>query len=174
MSILGGYIRLTADELERARRDRAWVEACVAEARVADAGAADAGAADAAGGGRWHSSGRAWDALGFLTRRLGFPVDIAHGEEALPWHGEGSWSYGPPRCLTPEQVRTAAAALAATGSARLAAGVGPADLARADVYPVHAWERGDPLAGVLAHYDALLPFFRDAAAAGDAMLVWLG
>ncbi|MET3986445.1 DUF1877 family protein [Streptomyces sp. PvR034] len=164
MSILGSYVRLTVDELERARRDPAWVEACVA---------------GGTGGERWCGAGTAWDAIGFLTRRIGFPVDIAHGEEALPWSGaEGdgagaAWSYGPPRCLTPGQVRTAAAAMAATGGERLVGGVGPADLARADVYPVHAWEGGASLEGVVARYEELLPFFRAAAADGDALLVWL-
>ncbi|MFI5983160.1 DUF1877 family protein [Streptomyces sp. NPDC051555] len=174
MSILGSYVRLTVDELERARRDPAWVEACLG------ARAEEALGAGGTGGERWCTTGTAWDALGFLTRRIGFPVDIAHGEEALPWSGsEGAgagaaaWSYGPPRCLTPGQVRTAAAAMAATGSERLVGGVGPADLARADVYPVHAWEGGASLEGVVARYEELLPFFRAAAADGDALLVWL-
>ncbi|MFD7027907.1 DUF1877 family protein [Streptomyces sp. NPDC059917] len=163
MSILGSYVRLTVDELERARRDPAWVEAL---------------GSGGARGERWCSAGTAWDALGFLTRRIGFPVDIAHGEEALPWSGvpgagAGAWSYGPPRCLTPGQVRTAAAAMAATDGDRLVGGVGPADLARADVYPVHAWEGGASLEGVVARYEELLPFFRAAAADGDALLVWL-
>ncbi|WP_330332595.1 YfbM family protein [Streptomyces sp. NBC_00536] len=171
MSILGSYIRLTADELARARHDPDWVLACV---EGAVEGTAGVGTDRPDRPDRSYSTGTAWDALGFLTRRIGFPVDIAHGEEALPWSGGGEvWSYGPPRCLTPGQVRTAAAAMAATGGERLVAGAGPADLARADVYPVDAWERGASLEGVVAHYEALLPFFRAAAADGDALLVWL-
>ncbi|MFI9601946.1 DUF1877 family protein [Streptomyces sp. NPDC052043] len=50
--------------------------------------------------------------LGFLLRRVSFPVDIVHNEEEL----SGADDWGPPRYLTPEQVRTAAAALAATPS----------------------------------------------------------
>lgn len=61
-----------------------------------------------------------WHALDFLLRRIGFPVDVVFGEEEIP--GAENWSYGPPRCLTPEQVRTAAEAFAATPSARLTEG----------------------------------------------------
>ncbi|MFJ8183300.1 DUF1877 family protein [Streptomyces sp. NPDC096105] len=52
-----------------------------------------------------------------------------------PRRGGEDRSYGPPRCLTPEQVRTAAEALAATPPARLTEGVTPSGLAAAGVTP---------------------------------------
>lgn len=88
--------------------------------------------------------------------------------------GAEDWSYGPPRCLTPEQVRTAAEALAATPPARLTEGVTPAGLAAAGVHPTIVWERGEPLDEVAAHYDALATYLRAAARDGDGVLVRIG
>ncbi|MEU0274039.1 YfbM family protein [Streptomyces sp. NPDC006307] len=160
MSMIGEYVRLTPAELERALGDPAWAWEFVEELR-------DAEPADA----RCHSTDKAWDAVGFLTRRAGFPVDIVHGEQAVPW--DEHWGYGPPRYLTPDQVRAAAEVMAATEGDRLTAGVGPADLAREQVYPATIWERGETLDHVVLHYEALRPFFRDAAGAGDAVMVWI-
>ncbi|MFD6039307.1 DUF1877 family protein [Streptomyces griseoincarnatus] len=61
---------------------------------------------------RCFDTDKMWHALDFLLRRVGFPVDVVFGEEEIP--GADDWSYGPPRCLTPDQVRTAAEAFAAT------------------------------------------------------------
>ncbi|OII66405.1 MULTISPECIES: DUF1877 family protein [unclassified Streptomyces] len=52
-------------------------------------------------------------------------------------------------------------------------GVRPAELAQAEIYPTVLWERGESLDYVTSHYQAMAPFFRAAADAGDAMLVWL-
>lgn len=60
-------------------------------------------------------------------------------------------------------MRGAAEALAGISAERLTAGVGPADLAAAEVYPATVWERGEPLDYVSAHYELLRPFFRAAA-----------
>ncbi|MFJ3949214.1 DUF1877 family protein [Streptomyces libani] len=46
--------------------------------------------------------------------------------------------------------------------------VGPADLAAAEVYPVLAWERGEPLDHLSAHHELLRPFYRAAADEGTA------
>ncbi|MEU7279612.1 YfbM family protein [Streptomyces sp. NPDC045431] len=160
MSMLGTYVRLSPAELERILGDPAWAREFVDELLDAEPGDA-----------RCHSTDKAWDAVRFLTRRAGFPVDVVHGEQAVPW--DEDWGYGPPRYLTPDQVRTAAEVLAATEGGRLTAGVGPADLAREQVYPAMIWERGEPLDNVVLHYEALRPFFREAAEAGDAVLVWI-
>ncbi|MDT3723966.1 YfbM family protein [Streptomyces sp. DSM 41972] len=110
-----------------------------------------------------------WHALDFLLRRVGFPVDVVFGEERIP--GADDWSYGPPRCLTPEQVRTAAEAFSATPPARLTEGVTPADPAAAEICPTIVRERGEPLDEVTAHYEALVPYFRGAARDGDGVLL---
>ncbi|MGW1794048.1 YfbM family protein [Streptomyces tubercidicus] len=165
--MIGEYARVTPAALERALGDPEWALKLVHGWREAEAGQRPEAAPA-----RCLDIDKAWDALGFLLRRRGFPVDIVHGEEAVP--DADDWGYGPPRYLTPEQVRCAAEALAGLSGERLTSGVGPADLAAAEVYPAIVWERGEPLDYVSEHYEQLRPFFRAAADEGDGMLMWLG
>ncbi|MFF9567863.1 YfbM family protein [Streptomyces sp. NPDC014685] len=167
MSMIGEYARLTPAELDRAIRAPEWVQEYVVELieRELDA-------EPAASEARCHDIDKTWHALDFLLRRIAFPVDIVHGEEEIP--GAEGWGYEPPRYLTPERVRVAAEALAATPHEALVGGVRPAELAEAEIYPATVWERGESLDYVTSHYLALVPFFRAAADAGDAMLIWLG
>ncbi|WP_226962461.1 MULTISPECIES: DUF1877 family protein [unclassified Streptomyces] len=57
--------------------------------------------------------------------------------------------------------------------ARSSEGVRPAELAQAEIYPTVLWGCGESLDYVTSHYQAMVPFFRAAADAGDAMLVRL-
>ncbi|MEV8595868.1 YfbM family protein [Streptomyces sp. NPDC052012] len=164
--MIGAYARLTRAEFERALRDPDWAYTFVHE--LLDAELEETPPTDEA---RCHDIDKAWHALDFLLQHLGFPVDIVFGEEEMP--GAQEWSYGPPRCLTPEQVRAAADALTATPPGRLVEGVTPADLARADIYPTIVWERGEPLDYVTAHYEGLVTFLRAAARDGHAVVVWI-
>lgn len=166
MSMIGEYARLTPAELGRAIRDPDWALGFIEEL-------IEGGSDERAGAGqpRCLDIDKAWDTLGFLLRRIEFPVDIVHGEEEIP--GAEDWGYGPPRYLTPEQVRAAAAALGGLSSDVLVRDVTEAELAQADLYPNIAGEGLQWLKYVTHHYDALVPFFRAAAAAGDAMVVWL-
>ncbi|CAL9306342.1 MULTISPECIES: YfbM family protein [unclassified Streptomyces] len=164
MSMIGEYARLTADEFARALRDPEWAGERVRELVEAEL---EGGGGEA----RCLDTDKAWHALDFLLTRIGFPVDVVFGEESIP--GAEDWGYTPPRCLTPERVRAAADALRATPVERLVEGVGPEDLARADVYPVVVWERGESLEYATAYYEALVPFFGAAARDGDGMLMWL-
>jgi hypothetical protein len=166
MSMIGEYVRLTPDELERVVKDPEWAQDFVDELVDAELELAPEPAAA-----RCHDTDKAWAALGFLLRRLAFPVDIVRGEEEIP--GAEDWGYGPPRHLTPERVRQAAEALAATSPEYLVDGVAPEDLARADVYPRLVWERAESLDYVAGHYRELVPFFQAAARDGHAVLVWL-
>ncbi|MEJ8650578.1 YfbM family protein [Streptomyces sp. MS1.AVA.3] len=167
MSMIGEYARVTPAELDRALGDPEWALELVGGRMEAEAAECPQPALA-----RCLDIDKAWDALGFLLRRAAFPVDIVHGEEAVP--DADDWGYGPPRYLTPEQVRAAAGALAEISGERLTAGVGPEDLAEAEVYPTIVWERGEPLDYVSEHYELLRPFFRAAADKGDGMLMWLG
>ncbi|MFF0808771.1 YfbM family protein [Streptomyces albogriseolus] len=166
MGMIGEYARLTAAEFERAVGDPDW-----AYERVRELTEQEWDVDLPWDRARRLDTDKMWHALDFLLRRVGFPVDVVFGEEEIP--GAEDWSYGPPRCLTPDQVRTAAEAFAATPSARLTEGVTPADLAAADIYPTVVWERGEPLDEVTAHYEALVPYFRAAARDGDGVLLWI-
>lgn len=107
VGMIGEYARLTAAEFERAVGDPDWAYERVRELSEQEW---DAGLPwDQA---RCYDTDKMWHALDFLLRRVGFPVDVVFGEEEIP--GADDWSYGPPRCLTPDQVRTAAEAFAAT------------------------------------------------------------
>lgn len=166
MSMIGEYARLTPAELDRAVQDprgaRELIDALV-----------DAVPEQGAGGcpPRCLDIDKAWDTLRFLLRRVGFPVDIVHGEEEIP--GADDWGYGPPRYLAPQQVREAAAAMAGMSGEDLIRGVTAAEIAQADLYPGIAEEDELWPTCVADHYEALVPFFRAAADSGDAILVWL-
>ncbi|UXY40241.1 YfbM family protein [Streptomyces albidocamelliae] len=79
---------------------------------------------------------------------------------------------GPPRYRRAERVRLAARALGDTTYDRLLADVAPADLIKAEVYPL-CWDEPDALEWGADGNDGLNRFFGAAAAADDAVLVWL-
>lgn len=164
--MIGEYARLTPSELERAVADPGWAQEFIEE--LIDAGMDEPGASQP----RCLDVDKAWDALALMLRRIDFPVDIVHGEDEIP--GADDWGYGPPRYLTPEQVRAAAAALAGTPTDVLARNVTAADLARAGLYPGIAVDEAEQrVKDVVHHYRALVPFFEGAARDGDAMMIWL-
>ncbi|MFW6692609.1 YfbM family protein [Streptomyces sp. MAR4 CNX-425] len=172
MSMIGEYARVTPAELDRVVRDPDWGESLVFDLMEAEDEAGSEAEPDGLGAARFLDTDKAWDTLGYLLRRVDFPVNVVHGEEPIP--GAEDWGYGPPRYLTVEQVRTAARELAATDFGRLVRGVTPADLVRAEVYPWSAGEDGEWFDFVQGRYGALVSFFQSAAREGDALLVWLG
>ncbi|MFJ9416184.1 YfbM family protein [Streptomyces sp. NPDC101227] len=167
MSMIGEYARVTAAELDRATGDPEWALKLVSG--WWETAGEEAQEPDEA---RCLDIDKAWDALGFLLRRAGFPVDVVHGEEAIA--DAEDWGYGPPRYLAPARVRVAADAMAELSGASLVSGVAPAELAEAEVYPVIVWQRGESLDYVSEHYERLRLFFRAAADDGEGMLIWLG
>ena len=66
----------------------------------------------------------------------------------------------------------AARAMATTGIDTLVAGVTPATLAQADIYP-QIWDEPDSLDWVRSWYEPLVPYFANAARQGQALLIWL-
>jgi hypothetical protein len=165
MSMIGEYARVTPNELKRALSDPGWaydfVQELLEEQEEAD---------QPTGQARCLDTDKAWHAIGFLLRRVGFPVDIVHGEQPIP--GADDWGYGPPCYLTPERVRIAAESLPSIPFEALVQGVTPEQLSQADVYP-QIWSDQSALDYVRHHYESLSPFFVAAAAEGDAVLVWL-
>jgi hypothetical protein len=165
MSMIGEYVRVTAAELDRAIRDPDWALDFVEEVQDAEE-ETDPAPAKA----RHFSTYKTWDMLRFLLVRAEFPVNVIHGEE--PFAEDEDWGYGHPRYLRPERVQLAAEALRATSYAQLISGVDPAELTRAEVYPL-GWTEPGSLEWGRPWYDGLTQFFEAAARADDAMLVWL-
>nr|WP_248297189.1 YfbM family protein [Streptomyces sp. S1D4-11] len=165
MSMIGEYLRVTPAELDRAIQDPDWALDFVEEVQDAEE-ESEPVPADA----RHFSTYKAWDMLRFLLVRAEFPVNVIHGEE--PFADDEDWGYGPPRYLRPERAHLAARALRTTTYDQLIAGVDTADLTRAEVYPL-GWDEPGALEWGRHWYDGLTEFFEAAAAADDALLVWL-
>ncbi|MFJ1595629.1 YfbM family protein [Streptomyces sp. NPDC088261] len=165
MSMIGEYVRVTAAELDRAIRDPAWALAHVEEVRDSEGESKPSPA-----GARHFTTYKAWDLLRFLLARAEAPVDVIFGEE--PFAEGDDWGYGPPRCLRPDRVRLAARTLRTLSYERLVEGVDPADLTRAEVYPL-GWDEPGMLEWGRPWYDGLTRFFEAAASADEGMLVWL-
>lgn len=164
MSMNGEYLRLTPAELERALNDPEWAWDLVEEIQDAEA-EYEPGPAEA----RHFATHQTWHLLGFLLQRSTFPVDVVHGEEPLTTDG---WGYGPPRYLRQERVRLAAETLYRTTYDQLIQDVDPGELTKAEVYP-QIWDSPDSLAWGSDLFTPLTEFFRGAACAGHAMLIWI-
>lgn len=165
MSMIGEYLRVTAAELDRAIQEPDWALDFVEEVQDAEEESVPAPAEA-----RHFSTYKAWDMLRFLLARAEFSVNVIHGEE--PFAEDEDWGYGPPRYVKPERVRLAAQALRTTTYDQLIGGVNPAELTRAEVYPVR-WDEPGALEWGRHWYEGLTEFFEAAAAADDALLVWL-
>lgn len=165
MSMIGEYLRVTTAELERAVQDPDWALDFAEEVQDAEEESEPAPAEA-----RHFSTYKTWDLLRFLLARADFPVNVVHGEE--PFAEDEDWGYGPPRYLRPERVRLAAQTLRITPYDQIISGVDPADLTKAEVYPL-GWEEPGALEWGRHWYDGLTQYFEAAAAADDAMLVWL-
>ncbi|MET7509262.1 YfbM family protein [Streptomyces albidoflavus] len=164
MSMNGEYLRVRPAELGWALGDSAWAWS-LSEAAQELQEESRPSPAEA----RHFTTHKTWHLLAFLTRRAGFPVDLVHGEEPA---FTDDWGYGPPRLLTPAQVALAADALHRTSYDQLIRGVDPAELTRAEIYP-QIWDAPASLEWARDFYTALVAFFRAAASAGDAVLVWI-
>jgi hypothetical protein len=165
MSMMGEYLRVTTAELARAVQDPDWAMELAESVQDAEEEAEPAPAEA-----RCFSTYKTWDVLRFLLARVDFPVDVIHGEE--PFAEDEDWGYGPPRYLRPERVRLASDALRAIPYDELISRVEPAELTRAEVYPL-IWNEPRALEWARHWYDGLTRFFDAAAKADNAMLVWL-
>ncbi|MEV7678806.1 YfbM family protein [Streptomyces sp. NPDC088341] len=164
MSMIGEYLRVTAAELDRTIQNPQWALDLAEEIQDAE-DVSKPTPAEA----RHFSTYKTWDLLRFLLSRAGFPVDVIHGEEPFT---EEDWGYGAPKYLRAERVRLAAEALRTTSYDQLTAGADPAELTRAEVYPL-GWDEPESLEWARPWFDGLTLFFEAAADADDAMLVWL-
>jgi hypothetical protein len=90
------------------------------------------------------------------------------------WLGDVDVGCGPARYLLPEQVRAVAAALEAIPVAEFQKRFDMATMAQAGVYPDVWKDEKEELEYLLPAYASLQEFMREAAQAGDAMLLWIG
>lgn len=108
---------------------------------------------------------KAWAGLGVLLLDVDPPVDVIHGGDPIP--GQDTL-----RLLPAEDVAAGAAFLERTEWDALAAGYDRAFMESVGVYPEDLWEADWALSYLEDAYLRLVPFFQEAAAAGDAVLVW--
>jgi hypothetical protein len=164
MSMTGRYRRISAQELDALRAD----PAAVPDFLYPHGGIRP-------GGDRELDVDRSWHALHFLLN--GHPWDgsgplfdaVLGGTEV----GEEDVVYGPARGLTPEEVRAVADALEAIPASEIRDRFDVAAMNQAEIYP-HGWQgTTEEREFLVGHYGRLVDFFRDAAEAGDAMLLYL-
>jgi hypothetical protein len=118
---------------------------------------------------------KAWHAIHFLLN-------------GKTWDGEMPWflavlggaeigedvGYGPARFLTPQEVKTVAAALSTISAAELAKRYDPKAMDEAEIYP-EIWMRdgAEGLEYVQAYFREMVEFYRTAAERGDAALLFI-
>jgi uncharacterized protein DUF1877 len=163
MSMIGNYLRITEVQLSRLLED---------PSTIVDVLYPDDGQGDHAPT-RHLDIEKSWHAIQFLL--TGDPWSgepplqnaVMGGREL----GEEDVGYGPARYLSAAEVAAVAAALAGISGEELWSRFDEGGFARAEIYP-QRWSY-DGKEYVLAHYEALREFFKDAAAAQDAMLLYL-
>ncbi|RAJ33283.1 uncharacterized protein DUF1877 [Kitasatospora sp. SolWspMP-SS2h] len=164
MSIIGSYLRLAPAEFARALEEPGWVREFAREQAALEHRRDPSEL-------RFHDTGKSWAALAHLLARRGLPTEPVHGGTPLP--GDEDWGYGPPTLLAPDRVAAAVRELADLPFDTLAAGLTPADLAAAEVYPVRLWA-DDPSAldHLSAHYTDLLRYLTRTARYRHGLLIW--
>jgi hypothetical protein len=162
MSMIGNYLRVSAAELDRLCRDPSGILGFLYPDDD-----------------REHPKGRhlgidkSWHAIQFLLTG-----DPWNGEPPLQNAvmggteiGEEDAGYGPARALTPAEVQSVSAALAAISGEELWSRFDAGKFAAAEIYPQGWAEDGKDY--VVGYYDELRAFFAEAAGSGDGMILYL-
>ena len=161
----GNWLRVSPDELERARTELDWAYELAMAEREGDSE-------------RWTGTDKAWNGLDFLLDRLGFETSLVLGAESFVEGPDAEpdsqemfdfleeldddWGYGPPSYLTPAQVTAAASRLATLSADDLVRDVDPAELNQAEIYPGN-WEKPGELLWVAHYLPDVQSFFAAAA-----------
>lgn len=164
MSMIGAYLRVTPDELAKLQASSTSIVDHLYPENEDEQPAERRLDVDKA----WHAihyllNGSAWE--GELPR-----FNAVLGGEPI---GDDDLGYGPVRFLTADEVRDVADALEDVPVFVLLESFDPEALNEAEIYP-EAWKGDDQERDYISgHYTELVGFFRTAARAGDAMLLYL-
>lgn len=155
MSMIGLYLAVPQAELEQLRAEPEEIEEFLAGPRGDDAFSAD----------------KSWHGIHYLLTGSTVPTadvlsNVIFGKGPL---GTADLGYGPPLATDASDVRAIAAALEQVPDDAVRARFEPA--AMDEVYPGF-WDDDDALEAVMEALDELRGFYRDAAANGDAVIVW--
>jgi Domain of unknown function (DUF1877) len=166
VGIIGEYVRVAQRDLERLHRDP-WAFYWASTVSMQTPGWENRPSTEP-----WLSLDKAWDALGYLLEEAtDGTIDVVRG--GAPIGKDEEFGFGPPRYLTPEEVRQAADMLRRTPFDRLAAHYDAGQLRAAEIYPRGwDWDAGQ-LRALQRYFEELMEFFAVAAAHGDGMLLLL-
>jgi hypothetical protein len=168
MSMRGCYRRVTVAELDALLKDSSDIFAFLHPDDLADLRED-----------RFLDIDKSWAAIHFLL------TGDALGDQGKPplsyavlggtWLSDVDVGYGPSRYLVPGEVQEVADALHAITEAEFRKRFDMAAIAKAPIYPPGVLDDEEEVLGYLVlWYVALQAFMRDAAQAGDAMLLWIG
>jgi len=165
MSMITEYVRLRPRELAELRR--LLVEK--PDDAYEYAGDLAMGDEDEDTSSRGMDTDKAWAALQYLLAKLGSPIDVIGGGEAIT---DEEWGYDSPRLLAADEVAQAARFLTDTPFALLAQHYSAAELSAAEIYP-QIWEEDWALSYLEENFTGLVALFRAAAADHEPILVWM-
>ncbi len=162
MSMIGNYLRISAERLRALREDPSGIMSVV----YPDGDAA-------------HPDGvhldieKSWHAIHFLLTgdTWGGQPPLLHVVMGGAEIGDEDVGYGPARGLTPYEVQAVSSALREISGEALWSRFDEQAFAAAEIYP-EGWS-ADGKDYVVEHYEALRRFFAEAAEAQDAMLLYL-
>lgn len=164
MSMIGAYARVTPAELDQALRDPEWAVALLEQLAESTYPGQDTAATD-----RCVDVDKAWHGLWFLLNAAGAPINVVGG--GAPLSGE-EIGYGPARYLSADEAERAASYLQALPWEDLAGHFDQARMTADGIYPA-IWDDDDALDYLRVNYAVLVTFFGAAAAAKDAVILWL-
>jgi hypothetical protein len=163
--MLGCYVRVSPDELKAVIDDPSGIDDLIFPDEEDDEEPQGAFDLDKA----WHLihfllTGESWGGKGPIAQAVLGGTSIADTDSG----------YGPFRYLLAEQVVETAQALAGVSAQSLWARFDAASAAAAGIYPQDAWEGSDTdREYILGNYETLCHCFSEAAASGEAMLLYI-
>ena len=164
MSMIGEYMRLAPQDLDKALADPVWIRDLVDELWDSED---EGGEPDT----RLMDVDKAWHGLAFALERAGVPTAVIYGDG--PVAGADDWGYGPPAWLSVERVAEVSRLLRDLDAENAISAVPIAAFVEAEIYPLGIWSDPDPKDYLVGHLRRLTAFFAEAAGAGMGMLVWI-